>query len=156
MPAEARLRVLGLRVPGAPKPVAAYVPGVEVDGLIYTSGQLPLVDGELRYRGRVGDELSPEEGYEAARLCALNCLGVIRSLVGSLDHVERVVRITGYVRSAPGFEGQPGVINGASDLILEVFGDTGRHARAAVGVSELPLGAPVELELIVKLTYPGR
>lgn len=152
MSVEERIKALGLSVPAPPKPVAAYVPGVETGGLVFTSGQLPVVvDGELLFRGRVGTEISPEEGYEAARLCALNCLGVIRSLAGSLDRVERVVRITGYVRSAPGFEGQPGVINGASETVVEVFGEAGRHARAAVGVSDLPLGAAVELEMIVKL-----
>ncbi|MBE0465937.1 MAG: RidA family protein [Candidatus Desulforudis sp.] len=151
MSVEERIKAMGLSVPVPPKPVAAYVPGVETGGLVFTSGQLPVVDGALLFRGRVGAEISPEEGCEAARLCALNCLGVIRSLAGSLDRVERVVRITGYVRSAPGFEGQPGVINGASETVIEVFGEAGRHARAAVGVSDLPLGAALELEMIVKL-----
>ncbi len=151
MSVEERCRALGLDIPAPPRPVAAYVPGVQAGGLVFTSGQLPTAGGEVLFRGRVGAELSPEDGYQAARLCALNCLGVIRSLAGNLEQVEQVVQITGYVRSAPGFEGQPGVVNGASELVLAVFGEAGRHARAALGVSELPLGAVVELTMIVKL-----
>ncbi|ACA59976.1 RidA family protein [Candidatus Desulforudis audaxviator] len=151
MSVEERCRALGLEIPAAPPPVAAYVPGVRAGQLLFTSGQLPVAGGEVVFRGRIGAELSPADGYEAARLCALNCLGVIRSVAGSLEQVEQVVQITGYVRSAPGFEGQPGVVNGASELVLAVFGEAGRHARAALGVAELPLGAAVELTMVVKL-----
>lgn len=151
MSAEERCRTLGLTIPDPPPPVAAYVPGVRAGQLVFTSGQLPVTGGEVVFRGRIGADLPPADGYEAARLCALNCLGVIRSVAGSLDLVEQVVQLTGYVRSAPGFEGQPGVVNGASDLLLAVFGEAGRHARAALGVAELPLGAAVELTMVVRL-----
>ena len=148
---ERRLEELGLSLPPVAKPVAAYVPGVLEDGWLYVSGQLPLRDGQLAYRGRVGEAVSPEEGYEAARLCALNILAVVRSLAGSLDRVRRVVKVVGFVNSAPGFTGQPQVINGASELFGQVFGEQGRHARSAVGVSELPLGAAVEVEAVFRV-----
>lgn len=146
-----KMAELGITLPPAPRPVAAYVPGVLVDGWGYISGQLPLVDGELRYAGRVGGELTAEEGYDAARICVLNCLAVAAELAGGIDRIERVVKVTGFVSSAPGFTGQPGVINGASELLGEILGAAGRHARAAVGVGELPLGAAVEVEMIVKI-----
>lgn len=148
-PAE-KLAALGLELPPAPKPVAAYVPGVLVDDWIYVSGQLPFVQGELRYTGKLGRELTVDEGYDAARVCALNCLAVAAGLAGGLDRIARVVKVTGYVNSAPGFTGQPAVINGASELLGEIFGPAGAHARAAVGVNELPLDAAVEVELVVK------
>lgn len=148
---EARISRLGLKLPAVPQPVAAYQPGVMVDGLVFTSGQLPLLDGELKFKGRLGAELTVEEGYEAARLCALNCLAVVRSLAGSLDRVERIVKLNGYVNSAADFCQQPQVVNGASELLEEVFGEAGRHARAAVGVSSLPLNAAVEIDIIVKV-----
>ncbi|MEW6727335.1 MAG: RidA family protein [Bacillota bacterium] len=148
---EDRLVALNVTLPEAPKPVAAYVAGLMAGNMIYTSGQLPLAKGELQFCGKLGDELTVEQGAEAARLCAINCLAVVRSLAGSLDRVERVVKVTGYVASAPGFTAQPQVLNGASEFIQQVFGEAGRHARSAVGVTELPLGAPVEVEMIVRL-----
>lgn len=148
---EKRLAELGIKLPAAPKPVASYVPAVKAGSFVFSSGQIPLSEGQLLYRGKVGSELSEEEGYRAARLCALNCLGAIKEAAGSLDLVEQVVKVTGYVNSAPGFNRQPSVVNGASDLLLEIFGEAGRHARAAVGVSELPLDAAVEIEVVVKL-----
>ncbi|MCL6580182.1 MAG: RidA family protein [Firmicutes bacterium] len=149
--AEKKLRELGLDLPEVPKPVAAYVPAVRADRFVYVSGQLPLRDGRLTATGKVGAEVSPEEAKEAARLAAINALAALRSVVGSLDAVVRIVKVTGYVASAPGFTGQPGVVNGASELLKDVFGEAGAHARAAVGVAELPLGAPVEVELIAEV-----
>lgn len=152
---EARLKELGITLPEAPRPVAAYVPYVAVDGLVFTAGQLPVVAGKVRYTGRVGAELTVEEGKAAARLCALNCLAVVRAAAGSLDNVVQVVKLTGYVASAPDFYGQPQVLNGASELLQEIFGEAGRHARVAVGANALPLGAAVELEMVVKVGLSG-
>lgn len=151
MSAEGNLARLGIVLPRAPAPVAAYVPAVAAGGLLFTSGQLPFQDGQVAYRGKVGADLSPEEGAAAARLCVLNCLAVARAALGTLDRVARVVKVTGYVNSAPGFTGQPAVVNGASELLVAVFGPAGQHARAAVGVAELPLDAAVELEAIFAL-----
>lgn len=148
---EARLRELGLTLPPAPAPVAAYVPAVQSGDLVFTSGQIPVRDGRVVYAGKVGADLTPEEGYEAARLCALNALAAVRALLGGLERVEQVVKVVGYVNSAPGFTGQPQVVNGASELLLAVFGEAGRHARAAVGVAELPLNSAVEVELVVRV-----
>lgn len=148
---EARLRELGIDLPDVPKPVAAYVPGVRSGNLVFTSGQIPTVRGELRFRGKVGRDLTLEEGREAARTCALNALAVIRGLAGSLDQVQRVVKLLVFVNSAPGFTEQPKVANGASELMLEVFGEAGRHARSAVACNELPLDAAVEVEMVVEL-----
>lgn len=148
---ESRLRALGLDLPPPPAPVAAYVPAVRVGDLVFTSGQIPLRDGRVVYAGKVGADLTVEQGYEAARLCALNGLAVVRALVGGLHRVRQVVRVVGYVNSAPGFTGQPQVLNGASELLVAVFGEAGRHARSAVGVSELPLGSAVEVELVVRV-----
>ncbi len=147
---ENRLKELGIEIPEAPKPVAAYVPGVEAGGFVYTSGQLPVSGGALK-KGKLGVDVSPEDGYEAAKLCAINCLAVIKSLAGDLDRVERVVKLVGFVNSAPDFDAQPKVINGASELMLAAFGDAGLHSRSAVGVASLPLGAVCEVEAIVKL-----
>lgn len=149
MSIEARLAALGLTLPEAPRPVAAYVPAVVVGGFLYTAGQIPFREGQVAYRGKVGAGLTPEEGAAAARLCALNALAAARAELGTLDRVRRVVKVTGYVNSAPGFTGQPGVLNGASELLVQVFGEAGRHARAAVGVSDLPLDAAVEVEMIL-------
>lgn len=145
-----RLGELGIELPQVVPPLAAYVPAVRVGSLVYTSGQLPIVDGDLTSTGKVGAEVTAEEASAAARLCALNALAAVHALVG-LDEVARVVKAVGFVASAPGFTGQPGVINGASKVIGEIFGDAGKHARSAVGVAELPLGASVEVELIVEL-----
>ncbi|CAL9655079.1 hypothetical protein SUDANB95_06726 [Actinosynnema sp. ALI-1.44] len=147
---RARLAELGVELPPVAAPVAAYVPAVRSGNHVYTSGQLPFVSGSLAATGKVGGDVSPEEGKAHARTCALNALAAIDDLVG-LDEVVRVVKLTGYVASAEGFTGQPAVVNGASELLGEVFGDAGRHARAAVGVAELPLGAPVEVDLIVEI-----
>jgi len=146
---SARLAELGIELPPVVKPVAAYVPAVQTGNLVYTAGQLPMRDGALVHAGHVGAEVTPEEGKALARVCALNALAAVDSLVG-IDAVARVVKVVGFVASAPGFHGQPGVVNGASELFGEVFGDAGAHARSAVGVAELPLNAPVEVELIVE------
>ncbi|ACV64074.1 Endoribonuclease L-PSP [Desulfofarcimen acetoxidans DSM 771] len=151
MSPEEKIKSLGLSVPPAPQPVAAYVPAVKSGSYIYTSGQLPLVAGELKYTGKIGQDLVLEEGYEAAKICALNCLAAVKSFTGSLDEIVQIIRLTGFVNSGRGFTGQPQVINGASELLAEIFGEKGRHARSAVGVSELPLNAAVELEMIVQI-----
>lgn len=145
-----RLAELGITLPPVSAPVAAYVPAVRNGDVVYTSGQLPFVEGRLSHTGKVGAEVSPEEAKQAARTAALNALAAIDGLVG-LDNIGSVVKVVGYVASAEGFTGQPGVINGASELIGEIFGEVGAHARSAVGVAELPLGAPVEVELMVEV-----
>ncbi|KAA1251129.1 RidA family protein [Mycobacterium simiae] len=150
MDAKARLAQLGIALPQTVAPLAAYVPAVRAGILVYTAGQLPFEGGKLTRTGKVGADVTPEEAKAAARICALNALAAVDSLVG-LDAVTQVVKVVGFVASAPGFHGQPSVINGASDLLAEVFGDDGTHARSAVGVAELPLGAPVEVELIVEV-----
>lgn len=149
---ENKLRELGLELPAVPNPAGSYVPAVSSGPFLFTAGQLPFENGELRFKGKVGDEVSPEEAREAARLCALNALAAAAAEAGGLSNVRRILKVTGFVASAPGFNEQPAVINGASDLLGEVFGEAGVHARSAVGVSELPLGAPVEVELVVELT----
>jgi len=148
--ASARLAELGVTLPAVATPLAAYIPAVRTGNLVYTSGQLPLRSGELTHSGKVGSEVPTEEGKVAARTCVLNALAAIDALVG-IDSVVRVVKLVGFVASAPGFNGQPAVINGASEFLGELFGDAGSHARSAVGVSELPLDAPVEVELIVEV-----
>ena len=147
---HARLAELGIRLPSVAAPVAAYVPAVRSGQLVHTSGQLPFVDGGLRRTGKVGGSVDAEDAAHDAKVCALNALAAIDDLVG-LDQVARVVKVVGYVASAEGFTGQPRVVNGASELLGRVFGDAGRHARSAIGVAELPLGAPVEVELTVEL-----
>ncbi|KAB2952348.1 RidA family protein [Heliorestis acidaminivorans] len=151
MSVEAKLQEMGLTVPEAPKPVAAYVPAIKVGDFIYTSGQIPFVNGELKYKGKVGQDLTPEEAYEAAKICCLNCLSVIKGQVGDLEQIKQIVKVVGFVNSGPGFQGQPGVINGASELLGQVFGTKGQHARSAVGVNELPLDSAVEVEMIVQV-----
>jgi enamine deaminase RidA (YjgF/YER057c/UK114 family) len=148
--AYGRLAELGLTLPQVAPPLAAYVPAVQSGNYVYVSGQLPMVDGKLTRTGKVGADVTPEEGAELARTCALNALAAIESLVG-LDRIVKIVKITGFVASAEGFTGQPSVINGASDLFGDVLGELGRHARSAVGVAELPLGAPVEVEVIAEV-----
>jgi enamine deaminase RidA (YjgF/YER057c/UK114 family) len=148
--AKARLRELGIELPEVVKPLASYVPAVRTGNLVYTAGQLPMQAGKLAATGQVGAEVTVEEGTALARMCALNALAAVDSLVG-IDAVTQVVKVVGFVASARGFNGQPGVVNGASDLLAEVFGDRGAHARSAVGVCELPLGAPVEVELVVEV-----
>ncbi len=146
---ETRLRELGLELPAVPTPAGAYVPATRAGHLVFTAGQLPFQDGELYKTGKVGAEVSPEEAYEAARLCVLNALAAAAAEAGGLGGIDRIVKVTGFVASAPGFNGQPGVLNGASELLGEVFGEVGLHARSAVGVAELPLDAPVEVEILV-------
>jgi enamine deaminase RidA (YjgF/YER057c/UK114 family) len=148
---EARLHELGLELPAVPDPAGAYVPATRTANLIFTAGQLPFENGELRDTGKVGDAVSAEEAYEAARLCVLNALAAAAAEAGGLNGIRRVVKVTGFVASAPDFNAQPQVVNGASELIGELFGEAGLHARSAVGVAELPLDAPVEVELIVEL-----
>ncbi len=147
---SARLGELGIELPAVVAPLAAYVPAVRTGSLVYTAGQLPRTAGKLPVTGKVGFDVSAEEAKSLARQCALNALAAVDALVG-IDSVVRVVKVVGFVASAPGFGGQPGVINGASELFGEVFGDAGAHARSAVGVSELPLNAPVEVEVIVEV-----
>jgi enamine deaminase RidA (YjgF/YER057c/UK114 family) len=147
---SARLAELGIKLPEVAAPLAAYVPAVRSGAQVLTSGQLPFVEGSLAATGKVGAEVSPEEAKQHARTCALNALAAVHALVG-IDSVVRVVKVVGFVASAEGFTGQPAVVNGASELFGEVFGDAGKHARSAVGVAELPLGAPVEVELIVEV-----
>ena len=147
---EDRLAALGLTVPVLVPPVAAYVPAAVTGSLVYTSGQLPMVDGALPATGKVGAEVTPEEAADLARICALNMIAAVASVV-DLDRVVRVVKVVGFVASAPGFTGQPAVINGASNLLKDAFGEAGVHARSAVGVASLPLDAPVEVEMIVEI-----
>lgn len=146
----ARLTDLGITLPPVAKPVAAYVPAVRSGNTVYTSGQLPMVDGVLNYAGKVGADVSAEDAKAAARISALNALAAVDALVG-IDNVVRIVKVVGFVASADGFTGQPGVVNGASELLGEIFGEAGAHARSAVGVAELPLGASVEVELMVEV-----
>lgn len=149
--ARAKLKELGLTLPAVVAPVAAYLPAVQSGNHVYVSGQVPMVDGQLAATGKVGDGVSPEQAKDLARVCALNALAAIDALVG-LERITKVVKLVGFVASAPGFTGQPGVVNGASELFGAVFGEAGQHARSAVGVAELPLGAPVEVEVIVEVS----
>lgn len=148
MSASERLKELGIELPPVAKPAGAYVPALRNGDLVYTSGQLPFVDGKLRRTGKVGAEVSAEDAYDDARMCAINALAAIDALVG-LDNVERVVKVVGFVASDPSFTGQPKVINGASELLGEVFGPAGEHASSAVGVAVLPADTPVEVEVVV-------
>lgn len=147
-----RLAALGLSLPQVAKPVAAYVPAVRTGNYVYTSGQLPLVDGKLQATGKVGESVSPEDAAGLARVCALNALAAAAEAAGGLDAIARVVKVTGFVASAPTFTGQAQVINGASEFLIEVLGESGRHARSAVGMAVLPLDAPVEVEMIVEVS----
>jgi enamine deaminase RidA (YjgF/YER057c/UK114 family) len=144
-----RLSALGLTLPAVPVPVANYVPARQFGTIVFASGQTPTVDGVLTMRGKLGAEITVEQGQEGARLSVLNCLAAVHGLLGDLDRVEAVLKLTGYVASAPGFIDQPTVINGASVLLEEVLGDAGKHARAALGLAELPGGAPVEVDLVL-------
>jgi enamine deaminase RidA (YjgF/YER057c/UK114 family) len=148
---EERLQELGHPLPQVAKPVASYVPAIRSGSLVHTSGQLPMRDGELVTTGKVGGAVTPEQAQECARQCLLNALAAVRAEVGDLSAVKRVVKVVAFVASTPDFTGQPGVANGASELLGEVFGEAGRHARSAVGVAVLPLDAPVEVELVVEV-----
>ena len=149
---EARLAALGLTLPTVPVPLAAYVPAVRTGPYVYTAGQLPMVDGKLLMTGKVGAEVTVAEAAALARTAALNALAAVASVTGSLSAVARVVKVTGYVASDPAFTSQPQVVNGASELLLEVFGEAGRHARTAVGTAVLPFDSPVEVDLIVEVS----
>jgi enamine deaminase RidA (YjgF/YER057c/UK114 family) len=146
---EDRLRELGFELPEVQAPAGSYVPATRAGDLVFTAGQLPLEEGELRLRGKVGDAVSVDQAQEAARLCVLNALAAAAAETGGLGGISRIVKVTGFVASAPGFNGQPQVLNGASEFLGEVFGEAGLHARSAVGVAELPMDAPVEVELVV-------
>lgn len=158
MPADptTRLRELGYELPDVPAPAGSYVPAVRSGSLVFTAGQVPLVAGKPSHTGKVGDSVSVEEARESARICALNALAAAAAECGGLDRIGRIVKVTGFVASAPGFNRQPEVLNGASDFLGEVFGDAGEHARSAVGVAELPLDVPVEVELVVEVGSPNR
>ena len=148
---EKKIQSLGLTLPPPPKPVATYVPAVRSGDLLFLSGMIPMVDGKMAVVGKLGKELTVERGQEVARITLLNALAVVKAAVGSLDQVERIIRIGVHVASAEGFIQQPAVANGASDLLVQIFGEAGRHARLALGAAELPLNAPVELEMIVQV-----
>jgi len=150
--ASRRLEALGLTLPAVTLPLAAYVPAVRSGNFVYTAGQLPVVEGQLLATGKVGAEVGAHEAAALARTCALNALAAVVSVTGSLSAIRRIVKVTGFVASAPDFTGQPQVVNGASELLLEVFGESGRHARSAVGTAVLPLDAPVEIELIAEVS----
>jgi Putative translation initiation inhibitor, yjgF family len=149
--AEKRLEELGLELPATPEPLATFVTAVTIDGYVYVSGHGPFFNGELKYQGKVGQGVNEQQAYEAAKLCALNCLSTIKDQIGSLDNIDRVVKVQGFVNSAPDFTQQPKVINGASDLLVKLFGERGQHARTAVGVNVLPFNITCEVEMIVKV-----
>jgi len=152
MSPEEKLRELGLELPKAPAPLGSYVPAVRAGNLVFLSGILPLIQGKLPRQGRVGEDISIDEAKEDAKTAAINALSVLKSYIGSIDKVKRCIKITGYVSSAPDFTEQPKVLNAASDLMFEIFGEAGRHARAAVGVNVLPLNSPVEIEFIFEVS----
>ena len=155
MGAEARVKALGIELPPAPRPLGSYVTAARSGNLLFTSGHGPLRDGRVAYQGKVGRELTVEQGQEAARLTGLNLLATVRDAIGSLDRVRRVVKVLGMVQCADDFTDQPKVINGFSDLMVEVFGDAGRHARSAVGMGSLPFGIPVEIEMVLEISGPA-
>lgn len=148
---EEKIKQLGITIPEPVKPLAAYIPAMQVGNLVMTSGQVPIYSGAVKYQGKVGRDLSEEEGKEAAKLCAINCLSAVKSVIGNLDKIKRVLKLTVFIASAEGFTAQPKVANGASELIGEIFGEAGKHVRSAVGVSELPLNSAVEIEMIVEV-----
>jgi enamine deaminase RidA (YjgF/YER057c/UK114 family) len=148
---ESKLSSMGLELPETPKPVAAYIPAKQAGKLVFTAGQLPMVQGELISKGLLGQDVEIEEANKAARICTLNALAAIKGVVGDLDRIKQIVRVVGYVASVPTFTQQPAVVNGASELLLEIFGESGKHARSAVGMAVLPLNASVEIELTVEV-----
>jgi enamine deaminase RidA (YjgF/YER057c/UK114 family) len=143
--------LIGYELPAAPKPIAAYVPAQSSDNLVFTSGQLPMKDGKLFAEGWVDSEVDESKAIECARICVINCLSAVKSVIGNLDRIEQVIKLIVFVNSSPNFIGQPKVANGASEFLIEVFGEKGKHARSAVGVSGLPLNAPVEIEMVVRI-----
>jgi enamine deaminase RidA (YjgF/YER057c/UK114 family) len=148
---EAKIKELGLELPEVAKPLAAYIPAKQVGNLVMTSGQVPLVEGVINFAGKVGSDLTEEEGQKAAQICALNCLAAIKGVIGNLDKIIEVVKLTVFVASTPEFTSQPKVANGASELIGKIFGESGKHVRSAVGVTSLPLNASVEIEMTVRV-----
>ncbi len=148
---EEKIKELGFELPEVAKPVAAYIPALTVGDLVFTAGQIPFIKGELKYKGKVGGDLTLQEGQKAAEICALNCLAAIKGVAGDLNKIERVVKLTVFVNNIDGYADQPKVANGASELIGKIFGEKGKHARVAVGVNGLPLNAAVEVEMIVKV-----
>jgi len=148
---ETKLESLGLSLPPIPNPVAAYIPAKQAGKIVFTAGQLPMVNGELISKGLLGQDVEVEEANKAARICTLNALAAIKGVIGDLDRIKQIVRVVGYVASVPTFTQQPAVVNGASELLLEIFGDNGKHARSAVGMAVLPLNASVEIELTVEV-----
>jgi enamine deaminase RidA (YjgF/YER057c/UK114 family) len=149
---EEKIKELGFALPEVAKPLAAYIPAKQIGNLVMTSGQVPVVKGELKYKGIVGKELSEEDGQKASQICALNCLAAIKNVIGNLDKIVEVEKLTVFVASTENFTAQPKVANGASELIGKIFGDAGKHVRSAVGVTSLPLYAPVEIEMIVRVS----
>ncbi len=148
---EKRIADLGYEIPKEPEPLASYLRSLEFNGLVYTAGQLPMLNGKLLYKGKVGKDISENDAIDAARICALNCLSVIKYEIGDLDRIDRIVKVVVFVNSADGFTNQPIVANGASDFLVQVFGEKGKHVRSAVGVNELPINACIEVELIAGL-----
>jgi enamine deaminase RidA (YjgF/YER057c/UK114 family) len=148
---ESRIKEIGFSLPDAPKPVAAYIPAKQTGNLVFTAGQLPMVNGELISKGVLGQDVEIDEANKAARICTLNALAAIKGVIGDLDRIKQIVRVVGYVASVPTFTQQPAVVNGASELLLEIFGENGKHARSAVGMAVLPLNASVEIELTVEV-----
>ena len=148
---EEKVKELGLEIPEAPMPLASYIPSTVDGDLVYTAGQLPMVDGKLNFIGQVSKEVSEDDAINCAKISALNCLSVIKKAIGDLDKIERIVKVVVFVNSPVGYNNQPKIANGASDFIAEVFGEAGKHVRSAVGVSALPLGAPVEIEMIARI-----
>ncbi|MFM9129632.1 MAG: RidA family protein [Actinomycetes bacterium] len=148
---ENKIKDLGLQLPEPPKPLAAYIPAKQVGNLVFTAGQLPMVNGEIILKGLLGQDVEIDPAYNAAKICTLNALSAIKGVIGDLDKIKQVVRVVGYVASVPTFTQQPAVVNGASELLLEIFGENGKHARSAVGMAVLPLNAAVEIELTVEV-----
>ncbi len=151
MSVEEKIKELGYKLKEPPKPLASYIPTIKSGNLVFTAGQIPMSDGKLMYSGKLGKDLSLDEGIKAAELCAVNCLNVIKSEIGSLDNIEKIVKVTVFVNSADGFTDQPKVANGASDFLVNVFGEKGKHVRSAVGVNELPIDSAVEVEMIAEI-----
>lgn len=148
---EKRISALDIEIPEPPAPAGSYIPARRSGNLVFCSGQGPTKDGESVYIGKVGSDLTTEEGYEAARICMINCLAEIKSAIGSINNIEKIIKVRGFVNSAPGFSDQPDVVNGASELLQEIFGEEGKHARAALGTSDLPGNIPVEVEMIAEI-----
>ncbi len=148
---EEKVHELGLSIPEPAKPLAAYIPAIQINDLVFTAGQIPILKGTIKYTGKVGKDLYEAEAQKAAEICVLNCLAAVKGIIGNLDRIERIVKLTAFINSAEGFTGQPTVANGASELLVKIFGENGKHARSAVGVNELPMDAAVEIEMIVQI-----